>query len=148
MFEWHDRKDHYYALLCKIKLFDIPQGYALKLILWSLEYNINSTFSTMMTEKVKVACSGFFFIYKFMSSKHELYAAANVFYWLFFIHGKYEHTECSIKRTGIFYVVGSGDTLNRSTRRRRFADTAAVPSPSRPRLQEARLGRQTSSLCS
>ena len=79
MFEWHDRKGNYYALLCKINFFDMPQGYALKLILWLFEYNINSTFGTMMTEKVNDACSGFFFIYKFMGRKHELYAAANVF---------------------------------------------------------------------
>ena len=44
------------------------------------ESNIDSTFATTMTEKVKFARSGYFLIFRFRSHKHELYAALKVVY--------------------------------------------------------------------
>ena len=43
------------------------------IILWPFESNNDSTFSAMMTEKVKASCLGCFCIFKFTSRKQAVY---------------------------------------------------------------------------
>ena len=67
--------NYWYAFLYKQ---NISLLFAFKLILWLFESKIDSTFAAMITEKVKVACSGcFLFLFLFVGRKHELVAVSN-----------------------------------------------------------------------